>query len=201
MTLTDVTVTKRGRYSLYVDGEFLFSAHPEVFLRSGWKAGRAVTVEELEELRVASEDRTAKDKALDLLGHSARTSRQLYDKLARKTDPQAAAAAVARMQELGLVDDADYARRYIADKLNLKEWGLARILHELRAKGVDQQSIDAALEELEYDGRARLQEILRRRYLPLPDDPKKRAALVSRLMRQGYEYEEIKAAMGLADED
>ena len=201
MIITDITVTKKGRCALFVDGEFLFSAHPDTFYASGLKKGREVTVEELETLRLASEERTAKDKALDLLSHSARTSRQLYDKLARKNDPEAAAAAVARMEELGLVDDADYARRYIADKLNLREWGLKRILQELRRKGVDQRHIDTAVEELDYDGAARLEEIFRRRGVTLPSEQKERAALVNRWLRQGYEYEEIRAALGQFSED
>ena len=201
MILTDITMTKKGRCALFVDGEFLFSAHPDMFFATGWKKGREVSVEELEELRMASEERTAKDKALDLLSYSARTSRQLYEKLARKSDPEAAAAAVERMEELGLVDDADYARRFVADKLNLKDWGLRRIEQELRAKGVDQQHIDAAVEELDYDGAERLAEILRRKGKALPTEQKERNALVGRWLRQGYDYEEIKAAFGRLNED
>ncbi len=201
MILTDITMTKKGRCALFVDGEFLFSAHPDIFFATGWKKGREVTVEELEELRMASEERTAKDKALDLLSYSARTSRQLYEKLARKSDPEAAAAAVERMEELGLVDDADYARRFVADKLNLKDWGLRRIEQELRAKGVDQQHIDAAIEELDYDGAQRLAEILRRKGKALPTEQKERNALINRWLRQGYDYEEIKAAFGRLNED
>jgi len=101
MIITDITMTKKGRCALFVDGEFLFSAHPDIFFATGWKKGRQVTVEELEELRMSSEERTAKDKALDLLSYSARTSRQLFEKLARKSDPEAAAAAVERMGNWG----------------------------------------------------------------------------------------------------
>lgn len=201
MILTDVTVTKKGRYALFIDGEFLFSVHPDIFLGSGWKKGRELTAEELEDLRMSSEERTAKDKALDLLSYSARTSRQLYEKLARSNDPEAASAAVARMEELGLVDDLDYAKRFIADKLNLRDWGLKRILNELRAKGVAEQHIQAAVEELDYDGQARLLEILRRRAKALPTEQKERNTLVNRWMRQGYEYEEIKAVLRQLSED
>jgi len=201
MIITDITMTKKGRCALFVDGEFLFSAHPDIFFATGWKKGRQVTVEELEELRMSSEERTAKDKALDLLSYSARTSRQLFEKLARKSDPEAAAAAVERMEELGLVDDADYARRFVADKLNLKDWGLRRIQQELRAKGVDQQHIDAATQELDYDGVERLAEILRRKGKPIPTEQKERNALINRWLRQGYDYDEIRAAMALLSED
>ena len=44
MILTDITLTKKGRCALFVDGEFLFSAHPDVFYGSGWQKGREVTV-------------------------------------------------------------------------------------------------------------------------------------------------------------
>lgn len=201
MIITDITMTKKGRCALFVDGEFLFSAHPDIFFATGWKKGREVSVEELEELRMASEERTAKDKALDLLSYSARTGRQLYEKLARKSDPLAAAAAVQRMEELGLVDDADYARRFVADKLNLKDWGLRRIVQELRAKGVEQQHIDTALEELDYNGAERLAGILRRKGKEIPTQQKERNALINRWLRQGYDYEEIRAALARFCED
>ena len=189
MLLSDVRITKKGRYSLYVDGEFLFSAHPEVFLRSGLAAGQQVDIRRLEELRLASEERTAKDRALALLSYSCRTEKQLYDKLADKNGSEAAAAAVARMAELGLVDDSDYARRFISDRLNLKDWGMKRIVMELRKKGVDPDVIDKAVQESEYDGRSRLAAVVERRYLPLPADPKEKSRMVQSLMRLGYEYD------------
>jgi regulatory protein len=105
------------------------------------------------------------------------------------------------MEELGLVDDGDYARRFVADKLNLKDWGLRRIEQELRQKGVAQHHIDAAMEELDYDGAARLAEILRRRGKPIPTEQKERTALVNRWLRQGYDYEEIRAALAQFSEE
>lgn len=201
MILTDITTTKRGRCALFVDGEFLFSVHPDVFYESGWRKGVELTAEALEELRLVSESHDAREKALDLLEYSARTGRQLYDKLARKYDPEASAAAVARMAELGLVDDADYARRFVADRLNLKDWGLRRIEQELRQKGVAQQHIEAALEEVDYDGAARLAVFLRRRGTVPPTDAKEKNALFGRWLRKGYDYEEIKAALVQLSED
>lgn len=201
MILTDITITKKGRCALFVDGEFLFSVHPDVFYGCGWKKGQTITPQGLEELRLTSEGRDAREKALDLLGYSARTGRQLYEKLNRKYDPEAAAAAVARMEELGLVDDADYARRFVADKLNLKDWGLRRIEQELRQKGVAQPHIEAALAELDYNGADRLAEILRRRGTVPPTDAKEKNALFGRWLRQGYDYDEIKAALAQLSED
>ncbi len=201
MILTDIQITKRGRYSLFVDKEFLFSVHPEVFIRRGLVVGQTVTVELLEEIRLDSEERSAKEQALNLLSHSAKTSGQLYEKLCRRSDPDAAATAVARMQELGLVDDDDYAQRFIADKKHLKGWGKKRILVELRRKGLSDEVIEHACEGQWEDEAERLSELIERRYTPLPDDPKKRSAFVAKLMRMGYEYEIIRQVLRLYDED
>lgn len=42
---------------------------------------------------------------------------ELYQKLCRSFDPHSAAAAVAKMQELNLLDDAGFARRRAAELL------------------------------------------------------------------------------------
>ena len=47
----------------------------------------------------------------------------------------------------------------------------------------------------------RLVEILRRRGKPLPTEQKERNALINRWLRQGYDYEEIRAAMAQLSED
>ncbi len=201
MILTDIQMTKRGRYSLFVDGEFLFSVHPEVFIACGIVAGQVVTVEQLEGIRLESEGRTAKEQALNLLSHSAKTSGQLYEKLCKKSDPQAAAEAVQRMQELGLVDDEDYARRFASDRQNLKGYGKRRIVAELKRRGLTDEVIETACEGEWEDEQERLRELVERRHTPLPDDPKKRSALVAKLMRMGYEYETIRQVLRLYDED
>ena len=53
MTITQLQETKKGRFSVFADGEFLFSVHKDTFLlRPELAVGRQVTVETLEEIRL-----------------------------------------------------------------------------------------------------------------------------------------------------
>ena len=56
MTITQLQETKKGRFSVFADGEFLFSVHKDTFLlRPELAVGRQVTVETLEEIRLEDE--------------------------------------------------------------------------------------------------------------------------------------------------
>lgn len=72
---------------------------------------------------------------------------ELYQKLCRSFDPHSAAAAVAKMQELNLLDDAGFARRRAAELLRKRKSRRA-ILDDLHAKGIDRGAAAEAVEAL-----------------------------------------------------
>jgi regulatory protein len=54
---------------------------------------------------------------------------------------------IAELIELGLLDDARYARVFTEDKRNLEAWGNERIARALQERGVERELIEAALVE------------------------------------------------------
>ena len=57
--------------------------------------------------------------------------------------------------EEGYVDDRRYAEAYVRDKYRFNKWGRIKIAQGLRMKGIDQETINAAMEaidEKEYIG-------------------------------------------------
>ena len=83
------------------------------------REGAALDAASLEALKEQSDTRKAKDKALGYLSLRDHASGELYDKLCRKFDARSAAAAVAEMQRLGLINDENFARhraKYLADQ-------------------------------------------------------------------------------------
>ena len=136
MRVTGIETTKKGRYALMVDGEFAFSLHRDTFLLCPWlQKGAEVSPEWLETLRQEDELRSARERALDLLSAAEQTSGTLRQKLLRWYGEEAVEAAVLRMEELGLINDLDYGRRYAADAVNLRGWPRRRIAMELQKKG------------------------------------------------------------------
>lgn len=145
--LTQCKETKRGRFALFFDGEFAFSLDEETFAGSGLHVGDFLEDWEIEKLRTRSETRKAVDKALDYLALRDHAAGELYQKLCRKFDPHSAAAAVAKAQELGLLDDENFARRRAAELL-AKRKSRREIDRDLAAKGIDRMVAQAVLEEL-----------------------------------------------------
>ena len=178
MRITDVRTTKRGRVALYVEGEFLLSMHPDVFAVSGLSVGSEVDTESLETLSAEAELKKAKEKALNLLSYKEYTTKQLTDRLKRHTDEESAEQAVARMEELGLLDDDDYAER-----------------------GLTNEQIEYATSLLRSDPEEKMREIIARKYPLAYEDEKVRRRAFSALMRMGYPAAEVRRVLTVSEYD
>jgi regulatory protein len=132
----------------------------------------------------------ARGICLRALTGAAKTRAQLAELLAKRGIPDDAATAVLdRFGEVGLIDDAAFARAWVSSRQAGR--GLARraLGAELRAKGVDAEVAAAALEEVdpqdEWDAARRL--VARR--LPSMQRLDRQTAerrLIGMLARKGY---------------
>lgn len=201
MQITDLHTTKRGRISVYVDEEFAFAIDQESCLLAKLKIGQEISLEELNDLLRSSQLKAAKEKALSLLSRRSYSKGQLTQKLARHTDGDAALEAVERMEEIGLVDDLDYAMRYARDLYHLKHLAPARIKQELRQKGIDSEVVSESLEQFDEDDNIdRALAYLSRKYSDLSDEKTRKRAF-AQLVRLGYSYSEVGSALRLYDEE
>ena len=165
LRVTDLNPTRRGRMSLFVNGEFQFSLDLETLAKSGLSVGDTLSQSALADLREQSDERRAKDKALNYLSLRAYGSAELSQKLCRVFDEDTAAAAVAEMARLGLLDDEAFARRRAA-------WWQqqGKSTRDIRAKllalGLPRDLIDKALGSLAGDAdEAALRRVIEKQYL------------------------------------
>lgn len=165
MKITDISVTKKGRYALFVDGEFLFSAEEEALVRSGLRPGMETDIQTLEALRRESEYIYGREWALHLLEYKAYSRRMLLDRLRRQIDEDIAEQVADRLCELGLIDDRYYASTYARDLFRLKGYSRQRIAQALRQKGIEPDTIEEVLEQFDAgESDARLRELIRKKY-------------------------------------
>ncbi len=127
---------------------------------------------------------------LRALTGTAKTRQQLADLLARRGVPEEAATAVLdRFGEVGLIDDAAFARAWVTSRQAGR--GLARraLRAELRAKGVDGEEAEQALAEVDDDDeRAAARRLVERRAPSLRRVDRATATrrLIGMLARKGY---------------
>jgi regulatory protein len=104
-------------------------------------------------------------------------------------DEAEVAEAVGRLERLGELDDARFARRYAEDKRELAGWGAERIRAALEARGIGTAEIVAALAEEDSASEVeRAAALLVRRFEPLTSE-RARARALSYLTRRGYPFE------------
>ena len=142
-----ITQTKQGRMALFCGEEFLFSVDTETYFLEHLSVGMSFTPEELESLWQRSELRKAKDKALQYLSLRDYASGELYDKLRLKFDDHTAAAAVAAMRELGLLNDEAFAL-HRAKYLMAHSKSRSQVRRHLAEKGIGRDTIETVLEQL-----------------------------------------------------
>lgn len=193
MLVTDITPTKRGRYSVFIEGEFAGVLHSDIYLTCSIQAGQEISSQELGNLMLESQKILAKERAFKLLAARSYTAKGLYDKLIAKDIPQEIAEqTVYRMEELCFIDDADYARRYGSDCIHLKGYSPYKTLQELKRKGIEEEIARQAIEELEHPEEEELvAQMITKKFMAYLDEEKGRAKTVNAMLRKGYRYEII----------
>ncbi len=127
---------------------------------------------------------------LRALTGAAKTRAQLAELLERRGVPEEAADAVLdRFGEVGLIDDAAFARAWVSSRQSGR--GLARraLRAELRAKGVDGEDAEQALAQVDdEDERATARDLVERRLRSMSrlDRVTATRRLVGMLARKGY---------------
>lgn len=136
----------------------------------------------------------ARNIVLRQLTSSPKSRRQLAVKLAEKEIPEDVAGAVLdRFEEVQLVDDAEFARMWVASRSRSKSLARGALKRELAEKGISGDLAAEALEQVSDEDEFEAARALARRRLQSSVDLSDRAArdkqarrLVSMLARKGY---------------
>lgn len=167
--------------------------------RMGLREGARLTEEQLDRLRSAVHRQSALDTALEYLSYRPRSEAELERRL-RSGDfsEDAVRHAVDRCRELGYVDDLEFARSHVRDRIRMKPRGVRRLRAELREKGVDEataeEAIGEAFREAGVGERDLLERAARKKWEELEgDDPvAERRRFRSYLSRRGFAYADIR---------
>lgn len=201
VSITEIKTTKKGRYALFCDDGFLFSVDDETLLRHGLKEGSTLSGEELLLVREASDYQKAKNKALDYLGLRDHSEGELYTKLKRSFDEHTAAAAVAKIKELGLTDDGAFARNYAYELIERKGASTRAAADKLREKGIAKETIAEALAPYDNSDADRAAALIEKKYSYKLAMRSGRDAVKAALARRGFSMRDIREALSRFDEN
>ena len=148
MTVTEIRPVTKQKYQIEVEGHSPFVLYKGEVFRYHIEKDREISPEIYREIIEEVLTKRAMFRALHLLEQGDRTKKDLEEKLLKNGyPPEAAEAALAYVESFHYIDDKRYALSYIQNQSGRK--GRARIQMELRRKGVPQEYIDQAFQEME----------------------------------------------------
>ncbi|MEX1255168.1 MAG: regulatory protein RecX [Dehalococcoidia bacterium] len=153
--------TRRRRVNVFVDGQFAVALSLELAAERDVRAGRSLTKDDITALAEEEARRGALQAALRLVARGPRSERELRDRLRRRGFAQPAVdAAAGRLQELGYLDDAAFARFWTETRQAGRPSSQRFVVSELRRKGIAPETAQEATaeisdEEAAYDAASR----------------------------------------------
>jgi len=135
------------RVNVYMDGEFAFGLN-EVDAAQ-LRIGQELSPEDLAELQERDAIEKAVEQAVNLLSYRPRSTGEIRTRLGEKEFSEAAIeAAITRLNRLGYLDDRQFARFWVEDRLRNRPRGRRALQYELRQKGIADSLINEVLDDL-----------------------------------------------------
>lgn len=196
MIVSDIVNGKKNkdRVNVYIDGEYSFSLYLDTLLMLKIKIGSEIDKETIEEALLEDEYKYAFDTGLKFLARKMRSKKEIVLKLREKEVSEGSIEyATEKLEELGYIDDEEYARLYTQQVSGTK--GIILIKDHLMEKGISKDIINDVLEDLsQKDIIEQKAYQLKERYRN--DDKYKQKQKVYRaLMTKGFDYDDIKKAV------
>lgn len=186
------------RVNVFIDEQFAFGMGSQVSLDMGLRVGENVDAARIAALRAADDIGKATNAALNLLAMRPRSIREIRDRLRQKDyAPAAIDAAIEKLEGWNYVDDADFARFWVENRVTHRPRGRRLLAQELWQKGIDRETATEAIEESDLDEHQAALDIARskmRSYAGL-----ERAVVYRRLGgllgRRGFGYDVVKPVL------
>ena len=187
------TPDRAGRYAVHFSDGTVMRLYRQTVEDFALYTGKEFSDEELQALKEAAGQMSAKMRAVRIVSASSVTKRDLQQRLVQKGESEEQAReAVQWMSELNLLDDGRVAEQVVQRCIS-KGYGLQRAKQALYEKKVPKQYWDAALEDYP-DQLEKIEEFLHSRLGSTYDEREVKRA-IDALMRRGHSYSQIRKAL------
>jgi regulatory protein len=189
---------KRRLFAVDVDGVFAFDASDAVILKFGLRTNESIDEERIAAIKASELQTEAQLIAVNYVSYRPRSSREVSDHLMRKGySKELAGSIVHHFESVTLINNLEFARMFVRDKLRRKPTGKALLQKLLAAKGIPSPMIDQVLREniSDDDQKNAARDLAARRMrstkqsLAALDPTKQKQRLTGYLLRHGFSSE------------
>jgi regulatory protein len=196
MKITAIDPHKRHPdwWHIALDGDYAFTLDGGTIVAEGLTVGTELGAQDVERLRRVAEERRLLDAALRYLTVRPRSRMEVRRRLLQRRpnrpapEPELVERVLARLERMHQLDDRDFAEYWVEQRERFSPRAAYALQQELRQRGVDRETAEAAAEDEQDEERALAAARQRLRTLNAPDYEAFRTKLGSFLMRRGFRY-------------
>ena len=189
---------KRAQYGVYLDGLLALELSDWTIGKFGLRTGDDLDEQLIDTINSAEAETRAKNIAINYLSYRPRSSKEVTFHLTKKGFEHECAENVTwHLQSIKMIDDNQFARAFVRDRLKRKPTGQALLRQQLLAKGILSAMADKVLTELvspQSQQASALQAAKRKIQLTQHvskkiDAEKRKKRILDFLLRRGFSYE------------
>mgnify|MGYP000194439395 CR=1 FL=1 len=177
----------QNRVSVYIDGQFAFGLAAIEAARL--RVGQELSDEDVARLKERDEVERSHERALNFLSYRPRSTTEVRRNLRRKNvADEIIEEVIERLERAGLLDDVEFARYWVENRMQFKPRGVRALRHELRQRGVSDAVIAEVLQDFDEEAAARKAAQAGARRLAHLEPAEFRRKLGGYLTRRGFSY-------------
>lgn len=198
--ITKIEAQKKNddRVNIYVNDEFFIAIFTELVYTFNLKKG--MTIEEENLKRILNEEMymKAKNKALNILAKADQSEKKVREKLSSDFEDDTINMVIEFLKKNNFINDDILAQKIVNTNVNLNRCGKNRIKQNLYNKGIDKQSIDEAISDIDTDVEfENAMYLAKKRYDRVKKEDKRKIyqKISQHLAYKGFSYDIIKRVL------
>jgi regulatory protein len=149
LTITRLEPQKRNpeRLNVYLDGEYAFGISRSI---APWlEEGNQLSQQKITDLQNADKVEAAYQRALNYLSYRSRSEHEIQQNLKKHSVPEEIIPEVlSRLRENKLVNDRDFAKQWVENRVRFHPRGKRALTSELIKKGISNHIIEEILQDI-----------------------------------------------------
>jgi regulatory protein len=198
--ITKIEAQKKNddRVNIYVNDEFFIAIFTELVYTFNLKKGMTIEEESLKHILKEEMYMKAKNKALNILAKADQSEKKIREKLSSDFEDDTIDMVIEFLKKNNFINDDILAQKIVNTNVNLNRCGKNRIKQNLYNKGIDKQSIDEAISDIDTDVEfENAMYLAKKRYDRVKKEDKRKIyqKISQHLAYKGFSYDIIKRVL------
>lgn len=156
--ITKISTQKKNteRFNIFLDEKYAFSVDADVLVKFELKKGKELDDLDIIEIQYGDEVKKGFNRALEFLSYRMRSTKEVEDHLKKKEiSAPVIAEVIHKLNDYKYLNDQEFAAAYVSTHKKTNGKGPDVLFRELRAKGIDDDTIKEALSSFSFEDQTR----------------------------------------------